>query len=134
MTRFTWSSTVVMGGVLVLVASVGLGLVAQTIPEPAGSNPVRLVQMQHHFLEVSRIHEAIIRGDLKSVRAPAMQLSQLPTPPGIPAAGLPFLVSIRQAAGRAASAATLVRVLLGWPGRTAPVATCALRASSTSES
>ena len=55
------------------VASVStLGAVAT--PQQVRSTPERLAQMEHHFSQVSLIHEAVIRGDLRAVREPAKLL------------------------------------------------------------
>ncbi len=76
---------------------------AQSVP----SSPARLVQMQHHFVQVTLIHEAIIRGDLPSVREPAVTLARLPIPPDTPAPLAPFAAAIGRAAGQAAKAPDL---------------------------
>jgi mono/diheme cytochrome c family protein len=73
----------------------------------AGSDPARLSQMHYHFAQVSRIHEALVRGDLPAVRAPGMELSTIPVPRGVPATAMPFVVATRDAGRRAAGSKTL---------------------------
>jgi mono/diheme cytochrome c family protein len=71
------------------------------------SNPQRLAEMRHHFLQVTLVYEAVIRGDLAAVRAPATELSILPTPTGLPLTAAPFVDAIRTAGRQAAVATTL---------------------------
>lgn len=71
------------------------------------SSPMRLAQMQHHFSQVFAAHEAVIRGDLPSLRAPAVALSSLPVPEGMPPAAGAYVASIRRAAGRVLDATAL---------------------------
>ena len=71
------------------------------------TTPARLAQMQHHFLQVTLIHEAMIRGDLPAVRAPARELARLPAPPDTPVRTAPFVAAIAAAAARAAEAPDL---------------------------
>ena len=96
-------------GVLMVGLAAGSPIRAggQDAPAAVGTNPIRLAQMQHHFTQVALIHESIIRGDLRSIRAPALQLAQLPTPNAVPAAAEPHVAAIRQAARAAADATTL---------------------------
>jgi len=70
-------------------------------------NPERLAQMQHHFTQVSLIHEAVIRGDLPAVRDPAKRLAEMDAPRDVPAASAPYVSAIRQAGRRAAEAKDL---------------------------
>ena len=70
-------------------------------------NPQRLEEMRHHFLQVTLVYEAVTRGDLAAVRAPATELSALPAPPGMPAGGAPFVEAIRAAARETLTATTL---------------------------
>ena len=54
----------------VAVASVStFGTVATS--QQVRSTPERLAQMEHHFSQVSLIHEALVRGDLRAVSEPA---------------------------------------------------------------
>lgn len=79
-----------------------IGLMAQTTPLPE-----RLVQMRHHFAQVSLVHDAIIRGDLAAVQAPATELASLPVPAGLPMTAERFVAPIRRAGRRAADATSL---------------------------
>lgn len=87
-----WSTFVILCSTAVLAQS------------PA-TNPARLVAMQHHFSQVFVAHEALIRGDLAAVRAPAAELSALPTPAGMSPSAAPYVAAIRMA-GRQAFAST----------------------------
>lgn len=80
-----------------------------TLAAQSASSQDRLSQMRHHFGQVSRIHEALVRGDLPAVRQPAMELSTIPVPPGVPVTALRFVVATRDAGRRAAGAVTLVQ-------------------------
>jgi mono/diheme cytochrome c family protein len=108
MTRRTWTFAFVAG---VMVAWLAGGLSArvgrQDLPAAVGTNPIRLAQMQHHFTQIALIHQSIIRGDLGSIRKPALELVALPTPNAIPAAAEFHVASIRAAARTAADATTL---------------------------
>jgi hypothetical protein len=73
------------------------------------SNPVRQAQMRHHFVQASLVFEAVIRGDLAAVREPALALSVLPRPSGMPETATPYLEWIRLEGRRAAEARTLER-------------------------
>ncbi len=91
-----------------LVLPIGASAVRQQPSQPVAGRPDRLAQMQHHFVQVGRIHEAIVRGDLAAVGQPARQLATMPAPPGIPMKGAPFVGQIRVAAREAADATNLV--------------------------
>ena len=95
-----WTALAVM-----LTWAAGVVLRAGGGQQSVTSGPDRLAEMRHHFLQVTLIYEAVIRGDLAAIRAPATELSALPTPPGLPATGAPFVEAIR-AAGRQAMVAT----------------------------
>jgi cytochrome c553 len=71
------------------------------------STPERLVQMQHHFNQVSLIHESVIRGDLPAVREPALQLADSEPPRDVPDSTAPYLASMRLGAKSAAAAREL---------------------------
>jgi mono/diheme cytochrome c family protein len=73
------------------------------------SDPVRLAEMQHHFLQVTRAHEALIRGDVNAVRREARELSTLPTPWRVPAAAMPYVEVLRSAAERLLVAETPIQ-------------------------
>jgi mono/diheme cytochrome c family protein len=89
--------TLLSAGAIVIAAAAGEPRSTQAV-QSVPSSPARLVQMQHHFLQVTLIHEAIIRGDLPSVREPALTLAHLPIPPDTPARTAPFAAAIGQAA------------------------------------
>jgi hypothetical protein len=91
----------VMVATLSISAAVAAG--ARQAAAPLPSLPVRLQQMRHHYLEVTRVQEALIRGDLAAVGAPARALGEMPTPDGAPLASLRYLVGLT-VAGRQAPA------------------------------
>jgi hypothetical protein len=96
----------VFAGVLAIAAlTSGSSPFAQTASLPP--NPTRIAEMRHHFVDITLVQEAVIRGDLASVRAPAMRLTQLAAPPDVPPASAPFITAIRVAARRATEAKTL---------------------------
>ena len=66
--------------------------------------PGRAAEMRHHFAQVTRIHEALIRGDLKAVLAPAAELATTDPPEAFPAVAAPFVEEIRRSARRAGTA------------------------------
>jgi cytochrome c553 len=75
--------------------------------------------MQHHFGQITTLHEALIRGDLKALLVPAAELATADPPVGFPEKGAPFFEAIRQLARRAGTApnlrtaATEIAVLTG---------------------
>jgi cytochrome c553 len=71
------------------------------------STPERLAQMQHHFSQVSLIHEAVIRGDLLAVREPARLMAETDAPRDVAATTAPYVAAMRLAAKRAADAQDL---------------------------
>lgn len=73
---------------------------APPLPEP-------VAEMRHHFLDVTRLHEAVIRGDLPAARSAAAALAKMETPAAFATAGSRFVESIRTSAQRAASAPDL---------------------------
>ncbi len=77
-------------------------------PEQAlPANTDRLAEMRHHYGEALLIHEAVIRGDLQAVKAPAQELAQAALPPGVPASASVYVGGLRAAARRAIAATTL---------------------------
>jgi len=70
----------------------------------------RAAFMRQHFASVLNLHEAIIRGDLKTARTEARGIANRPDPPGLPAAARPFAESMRMAAARAADDVELENV------------------------
>ena len=76
---------------------------SQSLP----SDPERLAVMQHHFTHVTRIHEALIRGDLRLARAEALELTRMPAPPEVPAVSRPLVDAIKFSAARVAAAGSV---------------------------
>ena len=64
--------------------------------------------MQHHFLQITQIQDAVIRGDLSAVRSPARELGEMNLPAGMPPTSQPFMLTLRMAGRRAADAKDLV--------------------------
>jgi mono/diheme cytochrome c family protein len=75
--------------------------------ESLPSLPARLAEMQHHYVQVTLIHEAIIRGDLPAIQAPARALAAMSVPVNTPAETAYFAKTIVAAAEQAAGARTL---------------------------
>lgn len=95
-------------GLGVLAATIGLTTrVARAQSQSPPSVPARAADMQHHFSQLTRIHEALIRGDLKAVLAPAAELATTRTPEGFPASAETFVDAIRRSARRAGTAPNL---------------------------
>jgi cytochrome c553 len=93
----------------VTVASVStFGTVA--ISQQVRSTPERLAQMEHHFSQVSLIHEALVRGDLRGVSEPARLLAEAEAPGGVAASTAPYVAAMRLAAKRAVDAQDLPSV------------------------
>ena len=108
MSRLDWPyTTIAILSLAGVVAAAGMrpspGQRAQSVP----STPVRLAEMRHHFAQVMLVHEAVIRGDLPSVREPAVSLASVGIPAGLPAAAGPYVVAVREASQRAVEAKTL---------------------------
>jgi len=93
----------------VTVASVStFGTVATS--QQVRSTPERLAQMEHHFSQVSLIHEALVRGDLRGVSEPARLLAEAEAPGGVAASTAPYVAAMRLAAKRAIDAQDLPSV------------------------
>ena len=110
MTRKNWVSkaiaVIAWTGVVTAIAA----RASETAPQQTKSlpsTPERLAEMQHHFADVVRVHEAVIRGDLASVRAPAMKVASVAIPTSVPESAAPFVVALRKAGQRAADAKSL---------------------------
>ena len=71
------------------------------------STPERLAQMQHHFVQVGLVHEALIRGDLPAVRESAKLIANAEAPRGVAASTSQYVAAMRLGAQRAASAPDL---------------------------
>jgi len=94
--------------VALVVSSIAIGADQDSQPSQAlPLSPARRAQMQHHFGQISRILEAVIRGDLAAIPDPARELSVIPPPSGMPPAAQPFIDFIRLEGRRAMSAATI---------------------------
>ena len=76
-------------------------------------NAERAAHMQVHFSEVMTVHEAVIRGDLAAVRAPATWVAEHDAPSSLPATSAPFVAEMRRAARRTAQASTVLEAALG---------------------
>lgn len=61
-------------------------------------NADRAAFMRGHFALVTAVHEAVIRGDLKTARTQARALADRPGPPGLPAAAAPYVATMKAAA------------------------------------
>ena len=79
-------------------------------PQQVRSAPERLAQMEHHFSQVTLIHEAVIRGDLPAVREPAKLLAEAEAPRDVAASTAPYVAAMRLAAKRAVAAQDLASV------------------------
>ncbi len=82
---------------------------AQAVPPQAE----RAAHMQVHFSQVMTVHEAVIRGDLAAVRAPATWLAEHDAPRSLPTGSEPFVAQMRRAARRTAQASTVLEAALG---------------------
>jgi cytochrome c553 len=96
-----------LGGLVIAV--VGLRGAQNVPPTPASDieATIRLREMRHHFAQVMVVNEAVIRGDLAGVRAPATFLATMTPPPGITAGAVPYFDELRRAARHAAEATSL---------------------------
>ena len=114
MSRPPISSRSVFGIALVgLIAATGMRAAAPQAGGQGGavvSSPQRIAEMQHHFTQVTLVYEAVVRGDISSVRAPALQLAALSMPAGLPAASAPFVAELRRGGRLAVNAASLAGV------------------------
>lgn len=104
--RSLWNAPVFAGALAVAALTSGSATLAQTTAS-LPPNATRIAEMRHHFVDVTLVQEAVIRGDLASVRAPAVRLVELAAPPDVPPASAPFITAIRVAARRATEAKTL---------------------------
>jgi hypothetical protein len=102
---------------LLLLATVVAGLNAAAAPAPAPAQvrptPERAAHMQVHFSQVMTVHEAVIRGDLAAVQAPAAWLTQHEGPSSLPPGSAPFVAEMRRAAARTAKATTVLEAAMG---------------------
>jgi mono/diheme cytochrome c family protein len=75
---------------------------SQSVP----STVSRVVKMLYHFSDVMSVHEAVIRGELAAVRAPALRVAVVTMPAGMPPRAEVFVADIRAAGQRADDAKT----------------------------
>ncbi len=108
------SSATSAAGLLLLIAAVGFraGAVAQ-VQQSSPSLPDRASAMRYHFLDVSAIHEAVIRGDLPAAREAAQALTIMPVPRDTLADGVPFVLGITTVAKRVREARNLGEAAAG---------------------
>ena len=103
MTRRARTAAVLSTAIVQLMLVTPTGAQTQSPP----TDPRRVAEMQAHFGQVMRVHEALIRGDLTGVMAPAGELARMQTPIAFPEVGAPFADAIRQAAWRITQATSL---------------------------
>jgi cytochrome c553 len=98
--------------VLLAVTVAGAATMATmtTVGQQVRSTPERLAQMEHHFSQVSLVHEAVIRGDPRAAREPATLLAGAEAPRDVAVATAPYIAAMRLAAKRAADAQDLTSV------------------------
>ena len=82
-------------------------------PQPARPDATRQAYMQTHFAQVMVVHEAVIRGDLAAARRPATWLVTHEGPEPLPEGAAPYVVEMRDAAGRTAAASSILQAALG---------------------
>jgi cytochrome c553 len=113
MTRRAWLRALALG----LIALGGTGALVTRAASPSGRAQApppapsleRQLNMQHHFAEVERIHDAIVRGDLPAVRPPATELSRMAVPPGTLPIAVPYVLAISEEAKAVLAANDLAR-------------------------
>jgi len=66
--------------------------------------PERASDMRNYFSQVTRIHEALIRGELTAIAAPAAELATAEPPEAYRQMAVPFVEEIRRSARRAGTA------------------------------
>ena len=103
---------------LLLLATAAAWLNVAAAPQPGRAqavraNPERAAHMQVHFSQVMTVHEAVIRGDLAAVQAPAAWLTQHEGPSSLPPGSAAFVAEMRRAATRTAKATTVLEAALG---------------------
>lgn len=89
---------------LLVVLSGGLAVAQAGAGKPAGPSESEMVAvMEFHYRSAIAAHDALIRGDLDSLRSRAGELITQPLPPNAPDSWGPFDARLREAAGRVAS-------------------------------
>ena len=91
----------------------GTVVIASWPPPGRQSDADRAAHMQAHFSQVMTVHEAVIRGDLAAVRAPAAWLAEHDAPSAFPAGSAPFVAEMQRAARRTVQAPTVLEAALG---------------------
>src|SRR5690349_16545378 len=94
-------------GASVAIATLTLSVAAQQTSRRSSDIPERIAEMQHHFVDVTIVHEAIIRGDLQATVQPAARLSTVSPPALMPESSSKFIEGIRLAGRRIVEAPTL---------------------------
>jgi mono/diheme cytochrome c family protein len=74
----------------------------------ARRNPEHAAMMRSHFDEVTRIHEAVVRGDLEAARAPARALASYSAYDELPPEGRRFVSGLAMTAARVSTASDVV--------------------------
>jgi cytochrome c553 len=98
------------GGVVgtALLGALGWSLAAAAhVPQAMPRDSRRAAVMQNHYADVLLIHQAVIRGDLQAMRAPARSLAAATAPVGLPDVATPYVTRMKAAAQRAASASDI---------------------------
>ncbi len=98
------------GSALCLLAA-ALALAAQE--NPVEGESVAAIHMQEHLLRITDIKAAIVAGDLKAIRAPALWLAEHEPLPDLPLIYEPFLLSLRRNALRMVDAEDVVTAAAG---------------------
>jgi hypothetical protein len=93
-----------------VVLSAGLVVASEGGPrdQTVTPDPARTAYMRAHFNQVMTAHEAVIRGDLAAVKPPATWVAEHDAPTPLPAGSAPHFAALKQAAGRAAEATTIL--------------------------
>ena len=76
-------------------------------PQSVAPSADRAAFMRQHFALVMAVHEAVIRGDLKTARTQAKEIADRPGPPGLPAAAAPYVATMKSAAAGLSTVAEL---------------------------
>jgi hypothetical protein len=98
---------------LVASTSGGIRSLAAAPPQAVEPDATRQAYMQGHFAHVMVVHEAVIRGDLAAARRPASWLVTHEGPETLPEGAAPYVVEMRDAAGRTAAASSILQAALG---------------------
>jgi mono/diheme cytochrome c family protein len=98
-------------GLAIAGALVSVDVVRSENPRPpqrsVPASPERQAIMRSHYFEVVEVHEALIRGDLKAIAAPAKRLAALTPATPVPAEFSPFVTALKTSAARVAEATTI---------------------------